>query len=133
MKYSNDGKEDEANIWEVAGKYKFDKNVALGGAYAQNESADSYEKAGVVQLDYKGAQKANKGTWGAWVAYRHNGYNAVIDPVTDGVGYGQKGVEVGTTYTLFSNVMLKGIYFNGKDLATDKDAEHLFGRVEFFF
>ncbi|MSV25674.1 S-layer protein [Selenomonas sp. WCA-380-WT-3B 3/] len=133
LKFNNNADEDEMSTWEVAGKYRFDKNVALGGAYAENTKADSYEKAGFVQLDYKGAQKANKGTWGAYVAYRHQGAGVVIDPNVDGVGYNQKGWEVGTSYTLFKNTVASAKYFNGKDLHNDKDASKLFGRVEFFF
>ena len=44
-----------------------------------------------------------------------------------------KGWEVGTGYTLFKNVQLFAKYFNGKDIAADKDAEKLFGRVDVFF
>ena len=133
LAYSKDGKEDNADIWEVAGTYTFDKNVSLLGAYAENTKADAYEKAGVAQLNYKGAQKANKGSWGAYVAYRHQGGNVAIGCVNDGVGFNQKGWEFGTQYTLMKNVQAKAIYFDGKDLANDKDASKLFGRVEFFF
>ena len=133
LAYSKDSKEDNADIWEVAGTYKFDKNVSLLGAYAENTQADVYEKAGVAQLNYKGAQKANKGSWGAYVAYRHQGGNVAIGCVDDGVGFNQKGWEFGTQYTLMKNVQAKAIYFDGKDLANDKDASKLFGRVEFFF
>ena len=131
--YSKGGNEDTAGIGEVAGSYRFDKNVTLSGAYANNSKADYFEKAGMVQLDYKASNKANVGSWGAYVAYRYLGANAVIDPNVDGVGYNQKGWELGTQYTLFKNVQAKAIYFKGKDLSTDKDASKLFGRVEFFF
>ena len=131
--YSQKGTDENADIWEVAGTYKFDKNVSLLGAYAENTKADVYEKAGVAQLNYKGAQKANKGSWGAYVAYRHQGGNVAIGCVNDGVGFNQKGWEFGTQYTLMKNVQAKAIYFDGKDLANDKDASKLFGRVEFFF
>ncbi|MDY5716984.1 MAG: S-layer homology domain-containing protein [Selenomonas sp.] len=131
--YSKKGTDENADIWEVAGTYKFDKNVSLLGAYAENTKADVYEKAGVAQLNYKGAQKANKGSWGAYVAYRHQGGNVAIGCVNDGAGFNQKGWEFGTQYTLMKNVQAKAIYFDGKDLANDKDASKLFGRVEFFF
>ena len=131
--YSKKGTDENADIWEVAGTYKFDKNVSLLGAYAENTKADAYEKAGVAQLNYKGAQKANKGSWGAYVAYRHQGGNVAIGCVNDGVGFNQKGWEFGTQYTLMKNVQAKAIYFDGKDLENDKDASKLFGRVEFFF
>ena len=131
--YAKSGKEDTFGAWEVAGSYKFGKDVALGGAYIKNEKADYYNKAGMVQLDYKGAQKANKGTWGAYVAYRHVGKFAVIDANTDDAQLNSKGWAVGGNYTLFKNTVANVKYFNGEDLNTKKDVSKLFGRVEFFF
>ena len=51
---------------------------------------------------------------------------------------GSKGIEIGTDYTLFPNVVLSAKYFRGKDLnpvvtnGQDKVSK-LFGRVEFLF
>ncbi|MDD6134759.1 MAG: putative porin [Selenomonadaceae bacterium] len=131
--YAKSGKEDTFGAWEVAGSYKLGKDVALGGAYIKNEKADYYNKAGMVQLDYKGAQKANKGTWGAYVAYRHIGKYAVIDANQDDAQLNSKGWAVGGNYTLFKNTVANVKYFNGEDLNTKKDVSKLFGRVEFFF
>ena len=131
--YNKTATEDKLGAWEVAGGYRFSKNVALSGAYIDNNKADFYKKSGMVQLDYKGASKANVGSWGAYVAYRHIGKYASIDPNTDGVQLNTKGWEVGTQYTLFKNVQAKAIYFKGKQLDTDKDSSKIFGRVEFFF
>ncbi|MCI7330072.1 MAG: porin [Selenomonadaceae bacterium] len=131
--YKDSGTSDEANIWAVNGKYTFDKNVALGGTYAENTEADSFEKAGSVELAYKGAQPANKGTWGVYTAYRHLGQNVALDPSYDGAWAGTKGWEVGTNYTLAKNTVASVKYFNGEKLGNGKDAEKLFGRVEFKF
>ena len=131
--YAKSGTEGNFGAWELAGSYKFGKDVALGGAYIKNEKADYYNKAGMVQLDYKGAQKANKGTWGAYVAYRHVGKFAVIDANTDDAQLNSKGWAVGGNYTLFKNTVANVKYFNGEDLSTKKDVSKLFGRVEFFF
>ena len=125
--------EDTANIWSVNGKYRFDKNFAIGGIYAKNTSADNYAKAGSVELDYKGAEPANQGTWGAYVAYRHLGQNVALAPTYDGAWAGTKGWEVGTNYTLLKNTVLNLKYFDGKTLDTDQDASQFFGRVQFFF
>ena len=124
---------DEANIWAVNGKYTFDHNVSLGGTYAENTEADSYEKAGSVELAYKGAQPENAGTWGIYTAYRHLGQNVALDPSYDGAWAGTKGWEVGTNYTLAKNTVASLKYFNGEKLDNSKDAEKLFGRVEFKF
>ena len=126
-------KTDELNIWALKGSYTFDKNIAFKGFYAQNHDADYYDKSGSAELDYKGAQKANKGTWGAWAAYRHIGQNAVIKNPFDVIKVGQKGWEIGANYTPFKNVVAQARYGNGKTIAGDKDVQNIFGRVEFFF
>lgn len=131
--YRNGATSDEAQIWSVNGHYQFDKNFGLGGAYAENAKADVEKKAGTVELTYKGAQKENKGTWGMYTAYRHLGQNVALDPSYDGAMSGTKGWEVGTNYTLAKNTVATLKYFNGETITGGKDAEKLFGRVEFFF
>ncbi|WP_303164981.1 S-layer homology domain-containing protein [Mitsuokella multacida] len=128
---------DEANIWSVGAGYKFDKNWNLYGAYAKNEKAEADATAHNIQLNYKGAQKANKGSWGAYTAYRYMGGNVALAPTYEtflsaGVN-NVKGWEVGTEYVPFTNVTAAAYYFNGKKLDTDRDAELLFGRVNFWF
>ena len=128
---------DEANIWSVGAGYTFDKNWNLNGGYAKNEKADRFGTAHNIQLNYKGAQKANKGSWGAYTAYRYMGENVAFAPTYEtflncGVN-NVKGWEVGTEYVPFTNVTAAAYYFNGKKLDTDRDAELLFGRVNFWF
>ena len=128
---------DEANIWSVGAGYTFDKNWNLYGAYAKNEKAESDATAHNIQLNYKGAQKANKGSWGAYTAYRYMGQNVAFAPTYEtflsaGVN-NVKGWEVGTEYVPFTNVTAAAYYFNGKKLDSDRDAEGLFGQVNFFF
>ena len=128
---------DEANIWSLGAGYKFDKNWNLYGAYAKNEKAENDATAHNIQLNYKGAQKANKGSWGAYTAYRYMGQNVAFAPTYEtflncGVN-NVKGWEVGTEYVPFTNVTAAAYYFNGKQLANDRDAELLFGRVNFWF
>ncbi len=133
--YSSSKTEDKAGIWGVNGYYRFSSNVALGGMYAQNTKADAYDKAGSVEVDYKGAKKANAGTWGAYVAYRHLGENTSFNPFYNGAEAGWKGMEYGVDYTPFKNVVAQVHYFDGKtlkDQAKDNRSK-LFGRVEFFF
>ena len=131
--YTKAAKKDNANVWMIGGSYKFDKNIALKGSYAQNAEADYYRKAGSVELDYKGAKKSDMGSWGAYVAYRHLGKNVAFAPTYNVLGSDQKGWAVGATYTPFKNVTTKAEYFKGKDITVDKDASKLFGRVEFAF
>ena len=131
--YSDDANTDKANIWEVAGGYRFDKNWALAAAYADNTSADRFSHSHMIEADYKGAKAAVKGSWGAYAAYRYLGANTSIDPNTNGVMNNTKGYEVGFKYIPMKNIQFHGIYFNGKQLADDRDASKLFGRVQWFF
>ena len=140
-KYNTSGApEDKATIWSVGGKYRFDKNLALAGAYAQNTKADELKKSGSVELDYKGTKNSDMGSWGAYLAYRHVGANVSRAPTysTDHLGnghtlYGTKGVDLGIGYVPFKNVLTQVQYFNGKELTTDKKVQTLYGRVSFFF
>ena len=129
---------DAANIWSIGGGYNFDGNWDLSGAYAQNTEAEVFDQSGNVQVSYKGAEKANKGTWGAYAAYRHLGQNVSFAPTYDTAvlmnNGGMRGWEIGADYTPFKNVYTAVSYFNGDKLGnTDKDAKVLFGRVSFFF
>ena len=125
--------EDNANIWLAKAAYRFDKTNALNGFYANNTSADDFDKAWSAQYSYKGAEAENKGTWGAWAAYRYLGQNTDLFSTFDVILAGQKGWEVGANYAPFKNIVATLRYGNGKDLRTDNDIENLFGRVEVFF
>ena len=134
--YRNGSTSDDANIWSVGAGYKFDHNWNLFGAFAQNTEADNYDTAHNIQLSYKGSDIANKGTWGAYAAYRYLGNNTLVLPTYDTAHYdhlNEKGWEVGASYVPFKNVYTALEYFDGKNLATDRDANTLFGRVSYFF
>ena len=134
------GGKDNMSIWSVNAGYSFDKNNFLSAAYARNNSLamdGKYKKSYQISYDYKGAKPEDKGSWGAYVSYRYLA-GAALGATTDGAMELTKGVEIGTDYTLFPNVVLSAKYFRGKDLnprVTDgKDkVSKLFGRVEFFF
>ncbi|MGO5130989.1 S-layer homology domain-containing protein [Mitsuokella jalaludinii] len=132
-KNAKDQIEDNANIWLVKAAYQFDKTNGLNGFYANNTSADDFDKAWSAEYDYKGAEAENKGTWGAWAAYRHLGQNTALFSTFDAILAGQKGWEIGTNYTPFKNIIATLRYGNGKDLSSDNKVENLFGRVEFLF
>ncbi|MCR5756735.1 MAG: putative porin [Selenomonas sp.] len=132
--FSRNGLEDTMNLFGIKAGYAFSKNVALNGWYAQS-NADTEKKAASIEVDYKGAQQENKGTWGAWVAYRHMGSNAAFNPGTfDAIGSGEKGWEIGGNYTVLKNIVATLRYGKTKDITGPADKyDHLFGRVEFFF
>ena len=135
FKYKNDGNStDQMNIIIEDDSYQFDKNIGVKGFYAYNNNADIQKKAGRLELDYKGAQKENKGTWGAWIAYSHLGKNAMIANPWDVVKAGEKGWEIGGNYTFLKNVVGTLRYGKTKDIGgTGKKYDHFFARVQFFF
>ena len=131
--YKNNGTTDQMNLLAVEAGYNFSKNVGVKGFYVWNKNADIQKKAGRAEIDYKGAQKENKGTWGAWLAYSHLGYNAMIANPWDAVKPGEKGWEIGANYAPFKNIVTTVRYGRDKQITGGKKVNHLFGRVEFFF
>lgn len=134
--YTKSADDDDANVWVAGLGYRFDKNFALGGQYAQNTTADDYKKAYTIQLDYKSAKRTQANTWGLYAAYRYLGNNVAFHPTygaNGGVEAGHKGWEIGAAYAPWKNILFQAKYVNGKVLTTDRDSEKLFGRVEFFF
>ena len=134
--YANEANKEQMNIIGAQAAYAFSKNVSVNGYYAWNKNADKEKKAGSFEVDYKGAQKENKGTWGAWVAYRHLGTNAIISNTYDVVRTGEKGWEVGFNYTPFKNIVTTLRYGKTKDIINAggrNKHDNFFGRVEFFF
>jgi len=129
---------ESANVWGVDLGYRFDKNSFLSGAYAHanNMASDKKQnKSYQVTYAYKGADKMDKGSWGAYLSYRYLGDNKLFHPTDDGAQAGSKGFEVGADYTPFKNVVLTGKYFNGKkiDGGSNDKVQKLDGQVEFFF
>ncbi len=130
------GTTDDANIWTGKGSYQFDKNWGLKGFYAENTEADYYQKAGSVELNYKGSQLQNAGTYGVWVAYRHFGRNAFVSSPWDVINLdrnGEKGWELGGNFVPFKNTIVTLRYGDGEYLDTGKDVHNMFGRVNFLF
>lgn len=125
--------DNSASIWTVGGSYAFDSNVKLVGQYAENTDADAYEKAGIVEVQYKGTDVADPGSWGAYAGYRHLGGNVAIAPTYDDAAANQKGYVVGASYVPAENILATIEYFDGKDMDTDTDASKFFANVDFFF
>lgn len=125
--------------------YAFDKNVKLTGDYAWGPSVDNAicttKNAYSIELDYKGADASDPGSWGAYVAYRQLAPFATIAYTYDfGNGFGGyatlKGWEIGADYTFAKNIVATAKYFNGKDqgvVGADDKATGVFTRVDFLF
>ena len=126
------------DVWAVNAGYKFDDNVQLAASYAKNNKLNvekKYKKSYQIGLDYKGAEAMDKGSWGAYVSYRYLG-GASVAPTTDGAMEWTKGIELGTAYTVWKNVIVSAKYFTGKTIYADPlgdKRQQLFGRVEFLF
>ena len=124
--------------------YAFDKNVKLTGDYAKGSSQNMVKNAAnnaySIQLNYKGADAADAGSWGAYVAYRQLAPFATLVPTYDfKAGYAGfytlKGWEIGADYAIDKNIVATAKYFNGKDTAKTNDdkATGVFTRVDFMF
>ncbi|WP_110954094.1 S-layer homology domain-containing protein [Anaerosinus massiliensis] len=134
-----EGVDDTNSIWNLGFDYKFNNNLTFGGLYAQSSldaaegTNDDNEDAYSVQLTYKGAESNAPGSFGAWVAYRQIGSFASVAPTYDGVGFAEKGTEVGVDYMLDKNILAKLVYFDGEKINGENDVEKVFGRIEFQF
>ena len=135
------------NIFNVGLGYKFDKNVNLTGVYAfatgiENEDnggaydENKYKNTYAFQLNYKGADKAKKGSWGAFVAWRHLGDVATIHPTAKENGPmngGEEGWEIGVHYTFAKNILGKAQFYSGKELASDMKVNAVWTELGFYF
>ena len=128
------GSDNTANIWSVGGKYAFDKNVAFVGEYAQNTDADTEDQAWTAELQYKGANAADAGSWGMYAGYRQIETFASIAPTYDDIiGAGYKGAVVGASYVPAENILATIEYFDGEETISGQDASKFFANVDFFF
>lgn len=136
--------DDNNGIWELGFDYAFNPDFTFGaiyagsnvdgdGTYGAANNGSDQEKSYSVQMTYKGAESKVVGSYGAWLAYRQIGKLASFAPTYNGVGYGEKGIEVGVEYMLDKNILTKIVYFDGEEVGSGKDASKLFGRVEFQF
>ena len=136
---------DKYQVVDAGVGYAFDKNVkatfdyARGNEWANDEfSKDAYS----AQVSYKGADAAQKGSWGAYVAYRSLAPIAALQATYDhkngftGVR-SLKGWEIGADYAWAKNIVSTFKYFNGKDTdsrvsGADK-VTGVWSRVDFLF
>ena len=125
--------DNKRNIWKVKAAYRFLPTVNAAAFYAQNTEDIAQDKAAGVEVNYKGAQAENKGSFGAWLAYRHLGTGVDFYNTWDVTRPGEKVFEVGANYTVFKNVILTGRYGFGKTIDNGDRVHNAFGRVEFLF
>ena len=131
--YKKNGQTDKANIWTLNAGYRFDGVSTLFASYAKNAKADNLNHSWQAIYSYKGAQKENKGTWGAYAAYRYLGDFASWYGTEDAATIGTKGWEVGANWAPFKNIVTSVKYYDGKSIDDNRDTNTLWGRVEVFF
>lgn len=119
-----DTNKDSFHVIDLGAGYAFDKNVKLTADYAwgpglskSNEDDGMAKNAYNVQLSYKGANAADAGSWGAYVAYRSLAPFAAPGATYDLKGFAcsAQGWEVGANYTFTKNIIATAKYFTGKD------------------
>lgn len=143
--YQKNGEDNGSfHIIDLGVGYAFDKNVKLTGDYAWGVSQNKWDNAAnnaySIQLNYKGADAADAGSWGAYVAYRQLAPFTSIEPTYDfkkgAAGFMTlKGWEIGADYTFTKNIIATAKYFNGKDtaVANDDKVTGMWTRVDFLF
>lgn len=144
---NQDTNKDSFHVIDLGAGYAFDKNVKLTADYAWGpglskglEDEGLAKNAYNVQLSYKGANAADAGSWGAYVAYRSLAPFAAVGATYDltGAANTAQGWEIGTDYTFAKNIIATAKYFNGKDNAarmggTGNGYNAVFTRVDFLF
>ena len=143
LQYNND--DDSFQVVDAGVAYAFDKNVKASFDYARAsdwkcQDGDSHKDAYNVQVSYKGADAADKGSWGAYVAYRKlsplAAFGATYDHAAGFEGFNSlKGWEFGADYAFAKNIVATAKFFTGTDdLLKDKDkVTGVWSRVDFLF
>ena len=139
------GNNNSFQVADAGVAYAFDKNVKASFDYARAsdwkcQDGDSHKDAYNVQVSYKGADAADKGSWGAYVAYRKlsplAAFGATYDHKAGAEGFSSlKGWEFGADYAFAKNIVATAKFFTGTDdLLKDKDkVTGLWSRVDFLF
>ena len=133
---------EKLNIYEAALGYKFNKNLRLHGAFAWTNDPDydqpdmedgefnpqpifSHSKRSwSIELDYKKADPKDKGSWGAFIAYRHLDHYSTITPTYDTIYNGCRGMELGVSYVFLKNLVGTIKFFRGEKMPDDDNGDN---------
>ncbi len=135
-----DSDETSGGVWEAGADYTFGNSGLKLTAAAADTTSDLSVKGDddtiwFAQVDYKGAKKSEKNSWGAFVGYRdfQDNSNATLQTTFNNAG---KGWYVGGSFTPATNVVLKAWYENMKPEVSgknDKSRDYIRAQAEFFF
>jgi BMFP domain-containing protein YqiC len=128
------GSDNKASIITGGVGFNVNEDWKVFGAFAHNTKANSDKTAYNVEGSYKGANKNEKSSWGAYAAYRYVPYSVTSYSTYDTFGQdgGKKGFELGATWTPYQNTLTKLAYFHGKYFGGGDDRT-LFARASIFF
>ncbi len=109
-------------IWSAGVDYKIAKQWTIGGIYAMGDAKvkdfgrelSNEKKSYSVQVTYGTPESSEAHNTAAWLAFRQLGQTASLAPAYRGVGFGERGIEVGTRHNLMKNLSMELVYFNGK-------------------
>ncbi len=115
--------------------YKFTPDVELFGAVAHNSKADSDKTAYNIELDYKGANRNVKSSWGVYAAYRYAPRSTALAATynTFGQTTNKKGFEFGASWTPYKGIVTDIAYFHGKYFNNGGNDRTFFARARAYF
>jgi len=134
--------ESKIKLYNVGFDTKLSADWTAKGAYGQvdTDGIKGDNKAYLIGLNYKGADKTKVGSYGAFVSYRDIQKNAQVAPTFDKAvvkdGQGGKGYEVGFNYTPAANSVFTAKYVDLKcdpSGAAVEKAKLFQAQVEMFF
>ncbi|MGE4589237.1 MAG: S-layer homology domain-containing protein [Acidaminococcaceae bacterium] len=139
----NDKNEDtDYNIWTAGAKYNLG-DVSVGGEYLKGseKNAAGKDDGYVISLDYKGAEAAEKGSYGFWGRYFNQSNTTYYAHTTDGVhdsfdtsdAGGFKGYGVGVNYAIAKNIVTTVQYFDLDAKIGDGNNKTIWTDVTFSF
>ena len=142
---------EDNGVWNVNAAYAFDKNVVLEATYLNSDldkndirfttsgATDADTDGYAIALNYKGANKAKVGSWGAWAKYYDQGVGTfVAHTMKDGDwGYmmdeGFKGYNIGANYALAKNIVYNIDYFDLEGKESERTNRVIWSRLQINF
>ncbi len=130
---------DKNRIWSVGADYNFTDDLRFDATYAKSNLdsgnwSNKEDTAYAFNLQYKGAKRAEKNTYGLNVGYYQLPDSVSFDPTWDTTEHDFKGWRLGGDYTIAENIVLNAWYADGESVDTDdRDLKHARAQVEFFF
>jgi len=131
--------DDKNRIWSVGADYNFTDDLRFDATYAKSNLdsgawSNREDTAYAFNLQYKGAKRAEKNTYGLNIGYYQLPDSVSFDPTWDTTEHDFKGWRLGGNYTIAENIVLNAWYADGESVDTDdKDLKHARAQVEFFF